>query len=81
MNTCKNYVFTVGTLTVTCFVHAEIDEDGKVIKYHGKTHVKTIHDVHEDDISKELHKAIENYLKKCKFKNCKRTFSWKFESL
>lgn len=75
-----NYIYKIGTLTVKCFVHAEKNEVGEIVRYHGNKHVATVKDVHQDDILQILNEVIEKYLSKCTFKNCERTFSWKFET-
>lgn len=78
MNTCKNFLYTMGTLTIKVFVHPE-EKNGRKI-YHGTTRVATIKNIHQDDVIDRVNLEIQKYLSKCKFKNAERTFSWKFET-
>lgn len=75
-----NHIYSFGKLTIKCYVYAERNEAGEIVRHHGTTHVATVTGVYQGDINRFLNEEIEKYLSRCKFKNCKRTFSWKFET-
>ena len=63
------YVFSNGTLTIKCFTHG-----------HGETTVATVRNIGPAEIEEALDREVQAYLKRCRFKDCERWISWKFET-
>lgn len=75
----KNYTYTTGTLTITCYVHPDYKDGTK--RYHGTVRVATINDILFSEVESILEVEITNYLSRCRLKNCDRTFSWEFKTI